>query len=521
MRAVAAGISLFLVGTTTLVLPAMSSPAGATATPLSGCTNPPSTLATGQTLSPGACLVSQSKDYELVMQTDGNLVLYYQSQADPLWDSRTDGNPGATATLQTDGNLVVYAANGTTPLWAATTSGRAPDANLVLQDDGNLVLYGTNPGGSAFAAWSTATENLRGFELQPNQVLEPGQYLESKNGDYGLEMGTGGVLVLFRTENGNTQGAFRCPLWSEPAVTGANPVTYQYDTTNPIGTTISQSTVDVGTYPYTKGDTTPVTPSPSSYLTMVTDGNLAMISVDSTPVVPWASSTTDLGSYAVLQTDGNFVILSAAGSPLWSTFTSTSGDEDQGWAMCTGSTLEIGQRIYATPWYSGTYLTMQKTCNLVLYNSSNTPLWDTNTDVTDSANFTRTSNDSTLDGQETNSAYYTGCYAVMEGNGSLALFAPNCGPPAQANDYHGCAYDGEPNEIWSSGTTDAAVVKTQSGSFGPFLAFPTNAGVMNIVNAAGYQVASDPVVDDPNNRTDASIGKEITSYVLMVVGALL
>ena len=64
-------------------------------------------------------------------------------------------------------------------------------------------------------------------------------------------------------------------------------------------------------------------------------------------------------------------------------------------------------------------------------------------------------------------------------------------------------------------------MNTQAGSFGPFLAFPTSGGAMDIANAAGYQVASDPVVDDPGNKTDFDIGKEISSYVLMVVGALL
>jgi hypothetical protein len=291
VRAMAAGISLFLIGAMILVVPATSGPAGATPAPISSCANPPSTLAAGQVLSSGACLVSPAKDYKLVMQTDGNLVLYYQSSADPLWDSRTQTHPGAYAALQADGNLVVYAANGTTPLWATTTSGRAPNPNLVLQDDGNLVLYGANPGGSPFAAWSTATENLRGYELQENQVLEPGQYLESENGQYGLEMGAGGVLVLFRTENGNTQGAYRCPLWSEPAVTGADPVTYEYDTTNPIGTTVAQSTSSVGAYPYTDGDTTTETPSPNSYLTMQTDGNLVLYEPNFYDFVLWQSDT--------------------------------------------------------------------------------------------------------------------------------------------------------------------------------------------------------------------------------------
>ena len=99
-----------------------------------------------------------------------------------------------------------------------------------------------------------------------------------------------------------------------------------------------------------------------------------------------------------------------------------------------GLEIEIGQRIYAVPWYSGTYLTMQKTCNLVLYNSSGTALWNTNTDITDSDNFTRPEDDSTLDGMAPtpkNPTVFGGCYAIMEANGNLALIAPNCGPPCR------------------------------------------------------------------------------------------
>jgi hypothetical protein len=504
-----------------LVVPITSSPAGATPTPVSSCANPPSTLTTGQVLSSGACLVSPSHEYELIMQADGNLVLYYQSQADPLWDSSTQGHAGAYAVLQTDGNLVIYSQSGVqgvSALWESSTDSQAPNATLVMQDDGNLVIYGTNPGGSPFAAWSTATENLRGYELKTGEVLEPGQYLESQNGQYGLEMGTGGVLVLFRTETGNTQGAYRCPLWSEPAVTGTGPVTYEYDTTNPIGTTSSQNTVAVGAYPYTDGDTTTETPVANSYLTMQTDGNLVMYAVGTGPNDPWASGTTgNPGAYAKLGTDGNFVIYSSGGSALWSSYTSSKG-EDRGWALCTGSTLQIGQRIKAVPWYSGNYLTMQSTCNLVLYNSGNSPLWNTNTDIDESKDFTKGSADSTLDGLPDNPADFAGCYAVMQTGGNLALIAPNCPTPSAANGYSGCPAGGQ---FWSSGVYNPSVLYTQPGSFGPFLAFPTSGGDMDIANAAGYLVASNPVVDNPHAKTGFDIGKEILSYVLMVAGAFL
>jgi hypothetical protein len=500
-----------VLGAVILVAPVASNSAGATAAPVSSCASPPNTLAAGQQLTAGGCLVSSNQDYELVMQTDGNLVLYYQSQSDPLWDSGTYNDPGAYATMQTDGNFVVYSSSGNA-LWNAGTQG-APNASLIVQSDGNVVVYGSNPGGSQYAAWATNTDNLRGYELQNGQALEPGQYLESQNGEYGVEMGAGGVLVLFTTAVGNSQGNFRCPMWSEPAITGAKPISYQYNTVNPI----NGSNVAVGAYPYT-GQAATETPVANSYLTMQSDGNLVMYAVGTTPDDSWASGTTaNPGAYAELQNDGNFVVYSASGMALWTSYTA-SGGQNRGWALCTGSTLQIGQRINAVPWSNGNYLTMQSDCNLVLYNSSGTALWSTNTDINESKNFSKSSNNSTLDGLPDNPAGFAYCYAVMQTNGNVVLIAPNCG-----NNSGGCWPSGAEvyGQFWSSGVLGASVLHTPPGGFGPFLAFPTNGGDVDIVNAAGDLAAKNPVVDNPHADNVKPLEQEIGAYVLMVLGALL
>lgn len=87
---------------------------------------------------------------QLIMQSDGNLVLYKKSTGQTLWDSATLGNDGAYATFQTDGNLVVYSASGY-PLWASGTYNQG--ATLNLQSDLNLVIYN----GIGQAAWATDT----------------------------------------------------------------------------------------------------------------------------------------------------------------------------------------------------------------------------------------------------------------------------------------------------------------------------------------------------------------------------
>ncbi|MGO9197536.1 MAG: peptidoglycan-binding protein [Acidimicrobiales bacterium] len=95
-------------------------------------------LHTGSALEPGKSLLSQNGDYRLIMQRDGNLVLYKQNS--PTWSSRTEGHPGALADLQRDGNFVIYL--GHKPLWeTATYNGGGATNDLVVQDDGNVVIY--------------------------------------------------------------------------------------------------------------------------------------------------------------------------------------------------------------------------------------------------------------------------------------------------------------------------------------------------------------------------------------------
>ncbi|MEW1641915.1 D-alanyl-D-alanine carboxypeptidase family protein [Streptomyces sp. NPDC091219] len=109
------------------------------------------TLGGGQSLATGSKLQSPDGRYTLIMQTDGNLVLYRGS--DPaLWASGTAGRPGTVAQMQTDGNLVLYAP-GHVPIWASSTAGH-PGAYLELQNDGNAVIY-RDPG--HVAVWASRT----------------------------------------------------------------------------------------------------------------------------------------------------------------------------------------------------------------------------------------------------------------------------------------------------------------------------------------------------------------------------
>jgi hypothetical protein len=71
----------------------------------------------------------------------------------------TTGYPGAVLVLQTDGNLVIYktstaAHTAANALWGSGTDNHPGDA-MFLQPDGNLVIYST----VGQAVWATGTYN--------------------------------------------------------------------------------------------------------------------------------------------------------------------------------------------------------------------------------------------------------------------------------------------------------------------------------------------------------------------------
>lgn len=96
----------------------------------------PGVLQSGQRLNAGEQIVSANGGYSLVMQGDGNAVVYGRAQA--LWWTGTT-TFGTYLVLQADGNLVAHNPNGSVAWNSGTWD--SPGARLVMQDDGNLVLY--------------------------------------------------------------------------------------------------------------------------------------------------------------------------------------------------------------------------------------------------------------------------------------------------------------------------------------------------------------------------------------------
>ena len=122
--------------------------------------------------------VASSAGARVVMQSDGNLVLYSTANR-ALWSTKTSGNTGANAylALQNDGNLAIYTASGKV-LWAAYSNrsnttlhpGDMLKAGWMLesadglfesivQSDGNFVIYSLI-GGTLQPVWATYTSPL-------------------------------------------------------------------------------------------------------------------------------------------------------------------------------------------------------------------------------------------------------------------------------------------------------------------------------------------------------------------------
>jgi hypothetical protein len=159
-------------------------------------------LTPGQQITAGQYLMSPSAHSVATLQNDGNFVLYSDGIA--RWFSGTQGSRASRLVMQTDGNLVLYTATGV-PVWYSGTGGN-PNASAILQSDGNLVVYSS--GGAPL--WFSNTSNVPSFSNMVQHGLQggplyPRQSLQWADRSRQLLMQTDGNLVLY--SNGR-------PVWA-------------------------------------------------------------------------------------------------------------------------------------------------------------------------------------------------------------------------------------------------------------------------------------------------------------------
>jgi len=97
-----------------------------------------SELLPGQELKLDEYLISNNRKNKLILQIDGNLVLYGEDRK-ALWVSGTSGKPVTRCVMQQDGNLVLYSADDKV-YWSSNTT-NTPGAYLKVLDNGSFVIY--------------------------------------------------------------------------------------------------------------------------------------------------------------------------------------------------------------------------------------------------------------------------------------------------------------------------------------------------------------------------------------------
>jgi hypothetical protein len=229
-----------------------------------------STLKNGQIMLRGQYLLSGNGLYALILQSDGNLVLYGSGYR-ALWNSGTAGKGATFLGMQGDGNLVLYT-DAKKAVWASGTNGNT-GCYASVQNDGNFVVRDS----SGAARWNSKTgghssPSAAGSDrLKNGQTLKIGKYLQSGDKRFSLLLQSDGNLVLY-------EPGYRVVWSSKTAGKGA------------------------------------------TFLGMQSDGNLVLYTAAHKAV--WSSKTAgNSGCWAVVQTDGNFVVYNAAKVAKWATGT--------------------------------------------------------------------------------------------------------------------------------------------------------------------------------------------------------
>ncbi|HSX32465.1 MAG TPA: hypothetical protein VLF43_04325 [Candidatus Saccharimonadales bacterium] len=243
----------------------------------------------------GTTLTSDSGQFSMVIQTDGNLVTHFGGR--PYWSTGTNTSNisnGWFLAIQGDGNMVIYRPNGGGAAWATGTSDPS-GAQLRIQNDGNLVLVGNSRG----VLWASNAAPIR---LYSGQSLNGDRSwaIYSPDFRYRMVMQPDANVVLY---DRNT------PIWSKHGGADQTPGTFE----------------------------------------MQTDGNLVLYGRNHLAL--WATNQTGPnGSYLEGQNDGNFVVYTPTRGILWSTRGDTTPDVGGGGSggLIGGSDRDLAQKIMAS-----------------------------------------------------------------------------------------------------------------------------------------------------------------------------
>jgi hypothetical protein len=178
-------------------------------------------LKSGQSLRSGQSMASHDGRYTATMQTDGNLVVYRNSDRVAIWNTGTEGSGAVTANMQADGNFVLYTAQGM-PAWQTGTSWQAGSLpnEFTVDDQGLAVVVSFVP------VWTSGVSipglpPAQALDFQAGFMFQQGVVYNGPNGitwtfqsDGNLVMYHGGGVVWASNVIKNKSGKAIYAVWN-------------------------------------------------------------------------------------------------------------------------------------------------------------------------------------------------------------------------------------------------------------------------------------------------------------------
>ncbi|OWA51366.1 putative Vascular endothelial growth factor receptor 1 [Hypsibius exemplaris] len=170
-----------------------------------------STIKSGGSLLAGKSVWSPSRNVQLTMQKDGNLVLFRQCDGKAIWTSTTNyaTDPPQAVVMQTDGRLAIYDGKQRLVWSAGTGDKRFAGAKLRVNDDGTMCIAKEDPvclwnsGGYALCkpAQSNAFKDAKVI-LKPGAKLLMGRAVHSNEESCEMTVQPDGDLTVSRKCDG-------------------------------------------------------------------------------------------------------------------------------------------------------------------------------------------------------------------------------------------------------------------------------------------------------------------------------
>jgi hypothetical protein len=223
-----------------------------------------------------------------VMQEDGNFVVF-DNDGHPTFETGTAGHPGSFLRIQSDGNLVIYTHDVKRSIWASNTAARAS-----ARDERKVKRVSTRRRDRPALKEKRGLPAQLSMDLRPRWRLNRGDSLYSALGGFRLTLEEDGNLVLYAIDDQ------QIPPDAAPLLLHEDVPLNIYQT--PVWAT--------GTEVFRQST------GPGAYCIMKEDGNFVIYDDDDNPCYQ-SGTTGNPGAFLRCQDDGNLVIYTREKKPVW------------------------------------------------------------------------------------------------------------------------------------------------------------------------------------------------------------